>query len=62
MNDIVLYFQVAFVAYEGGNIVASMQFNAAGTDKINWFSKGKMTSFTPWTDLSSHGNNYFKYV
>ena len=51
---------MAFVAYKNGAIIASMRFDGTGTDKLNWFSKGKLSSNTVWNDLASKNNNYFR--
>ena len=53
--------QVAFVAYKNGFPVAYMTFDAAGTDKLNWFSKSKLLT-NGWGDLDAHGNNFFRLV
>ena len=44
--------------YEGGISKKDLLFNAAGTDKLNWFSFNKMTS-SSWSDISSEPRNYF---
>ena len=44
--------------YEGGINKKDLLFNAAGTDKLNWFSFNKMTS-SSWSDISSEPRNYF---
>lgn len=36
--------------YTGGKEVASLQFNVAGTDNINWFSQNNLVQ-SPWSDL-----------
>ena len=44
--------------YEGGISKKDLLFNAAGTDKLNWFSFNKMTS-SSWSDMSSEPRNFF---
>ena len=51
----VLVFQVRVVLYENGNEVASMKFNASGTNRVNWFSQKNLVS-SPWNDLKSASN------
>ena len=46
------------ILYEAGVAIKELVFDATGTDKLNWFSVGKLTS-SPWTDLTSQPRNYF---
>lgn len=41
--------------YTGGKEVASLKFNVAGTDNMNWFSQNKLVQ-SPWGDLKSAKN------
>jgi len=43
------------VLYSGGTEVASLKFNAVGTDKLSWFSQEKLVQ-SPWTDLKTATN------
>lgn len=43
------------VLYTGGKEVASLQFNVAGTDNINWFSQNNLVQ-SPWSDLKGAKN------
>lgn len=47
-----LRFQVRVVLYENGVEVASLKFNAAGTNNENWFSQANLIS-SPWNDLKT---------
>lgn len=44
--------QAKVVLYEGGTEVASLKFNALGTDKLNWFSQENLVQ-SPWADLKN---------
>ncbi|XP_074661824.1 uncharacterized protein LOC141914504, partial [Tubulanus polymorphus] len=45
--------------YTAGHEVAFLEFDGAGSDAINWFSKSRLLSST-WTDLTSDSpTNYF---
>ena len=37
--------------YERGNEVVSLNFNATGTNRLNWFSQANLLS-SPWNDLT----------
>ena len=39
-------------------MVKELNFNAAGSDKLNWFRKNKLTN-TPWADVITEYQNYF---
>ena len=41
--------------YMGGTEVASLKFNAIGTDNLSWFSQDKLVQ-SPWTDLKTATN------
>lgn len=41
--------------YEKGNEVVSLKFNAAGTNKFEWFSQGNLIS-SVWNDLKTAAN------
>ena len=43
------------VLYENGDEVASMKFNASGTNRVNWFSQKNLVS-SPWNDLKNASN------
>ena len=43
------------VVYKNGNEVASMKFNATGTNSVNWFSQENLDS-SPWNDLKNASN------
>ena len=45
------------VVYKNGNEVASMKFNATGTNSVNWFSQENLDS-SPWNDLKNASNLY----
>ena len=38
--------------YNNGTEVASLKFNAVGTDKLSWFSQENLVQ-SPWTDLKA---------
>ena len=38
--------------YHGGAEVASLKFNALGTDRLSWFSQNNIVQ-SPWTDLKT---------
>jgi len=44
--------------YESGLIKKELLFDATGTDKLNWFSQGKLIS-SSWTDMKTESTNYF---
>jgi len=46
------------IVYEGGVIKKELLFAATGTDKLNWFSEGKLIS-SSWTDIKTEPKNYF---
>jgi len=50
--------QAKVIVYEGGVNKKELFFNAAGTDKLNWFSEGKLVS-SSWTDIKTEETNYF---
>lgn len=41
--------------YNAGTEVASLTFNATGTDKLSWFSQENLVQ-SPWTDLKTATN------
>lgn len=43
------------VLYTNGIEVASLKFDAAGTDNLNWFSQNNLVQ-SPWSDLKSASN------
>ena len=53
-----LFQQAKVVLYEAGVAKKELAFDASGTDKLNWFSVGKLTS-SPWTDVTTEPRNYF---
>ena len=46
------------VLYEGGVSKKQLIFDASGTDKLNWFSVGKLNS-SSWTDIKNEPRNFF---
>ena len=46
------------VLYEGGVSKKQLLFDASGTDKLNWFSVGKLIS-SSWTDIKTEPRNFF---
>ena len=46
------------IVYTGGVSKKELLFNAAGSDKLNWFSEGKLIS-SSWTDIKTEPGNYF---
>ncbi len=51
--------QARVVMYEAGVASAFMRFNAAGSDRTNWFALGRMQAGS-WTDLGTQGQNFFQ--
>ena len=39
-------------------MVKELNFNAQGSDKLNWFQNSTLTN-TPWDDISSEEQNFF---
>lgn len=50
--------QAKVIVYEGGVSKKELLFDATGTDKLNWFSEGKLIS-SSWTDIKTEPRNYF---
>ena len=50
--------QAKVIVYEGGVTKKDLLFDATGTDKLNWFSEGKLIS-SSWTDIKTEPRNYF---
>ena len=46
------------IVYTGGVIRKQLLFDATGTDKLNWFSEGKLIS-SSWTDIKTEPTNFF---
>ncbi|KAL9952132.1 hypothetical protein ACROYT_G039342, partial [Oculina patagonica] len=46
------------VLYKDGSSVKELKFNAQGSDKLNWFSKDKLTE-SPWSDINTESPNAF---
>ena len=44
--------------YESGVIKKQLLFDTTETDKLNWFSEGKLIS-SSWTDIKTEPTNYF---
>ena len=44
--------------YESGVSIKELLFNATGTDKLNWFSAGKLIS-SSWPNIKTESTNYF---
>ena len=57
-----LIFKTRVVLYENGDEVVSMNFNASGTNNVNWFSQARLIS-SLWNDLkTSNGLQHFDIV
>ena len=50
--------QAKVIVYEGSVAKKDFLFDATGTDKLNWFSEGKLIS-SSWTDIKTEPRNYF---
>ena len=46
------------IVYEGGVSKKELLFDASGTDKLNWFSEGKLIN-SSWTDIKTEPTNVF---
>jgi hypothetical protein len=51
--------QARVALYTGGAESAFMRFNAAGSDRTNWFRLATLQAAT-WTDLAAQGQNFFQ--
>ncbi|MDB4928410.1 MAG: uncharacterized protein JWM10_894, partial [Myxococcaceae bacterium] len=51
--------QARVALYEGGAETAFLRFNAAGSDRTNWFRLATLQAAT-WTDLVAQGQNFFQ--
>jgi hypothetical protein len=51
--------QARVALYEGGVEVAFLRFNAAGSDRSNWFRLATLQAST-WSDIAAQGQNFFQ--
>lgn len=47
--------------YDQNSELLSIVFDAAGSDKENWFAKNRLIH-SPWTDLENETQNFFSLV